>query len=92
MLSCMDCGKDFYGDEYASHTKCISEAAKYQGSFFKESGRAADGAGKGEKKQQEWLEVCMYGALGVHSCQLPTGNSGTARRAQSTRAIFDHAH
>ena len=65
VLSCMDCGKDFYGDEYASHTKCISEAAKYQGSLFKESGRAADGAGKGEKKQQEWLEVYMYGALGV---------------------------
>ena len=51
VLSCMDCGKDFYGDEYASHTKCISEAAKYQGSLFKGS---SDGGGK---KQQEWLEV-----------------------------------
>ena len=56
VLSCMDCGKDFYGDEYASHTKCISEAEKYQGSLFKESGKAG-GEAKGEKKQQEWLEV-----------------------------------
>ena len=47
----MDCGKDFHGDEYAAHTKCISEAQKYQGALYKES------SGKGEKKQQEWLEV-----------------------------------
>ena len=51
----MDCGRDFYGDEYASHTKCISEAEKYQGALFKETG--GGGASKGEKKQQEWLEV-----------------------------------
>ena len=53
VLSCMDCGRDFHGDEYASHTKCISEAEKYQGGLFRESGSS----GKGEKKQQEWLEV-----------------------------------
>ncbi len=51
VLSCMDCGKDFYGDEYASHTKCVSEAEKYQGAMFKGN------ANKGDKKQQEWLEV-----------------------------------
>lgn len=55
ILSCMDCGQDFYGDEYANHTKCISEAEKYQGALYKESGKG--GAGKGERKQQEWLEV-----------------------------------
>jgi len=48
----MDCGQDFYGDEYSNHTKCISEAEKYQGAMFKGSGN------KGDKKQQEWLEVC----------------------------------
>ena len=51
VLSCMDCGQDFYGDEYANHTKCISEAEKYQGAMFKGNGN------KGDKKQQEWLEV-----------------------------------
>ena len=56
VLSCMDCGRDFYGDEYTTHTKCVSEAEKYQGGLYKESGKEG-GAGKGEKKQQEWLEV-----------------------------------
>ena len=55
VLSCMDCGQDFYGDAYAGHTKCISEAEKYQGALYKESGK--NGQGKGERKQQEWLEV-----------------------------------
>ena len=54
VLSCIDCGLEFYGDAYASHTKCISEAEKYQGSLYKEGG-----AGKGERKQQEWVEVCF---------------------------------
>ena len=55
VLSCMDCGKDFYGDDYAAHIKCVSEAEKYQGALYKDSGKS--GGAKGEKKQQEWLEV-----------------------------------
>ena len=50
----MDCGKDFYGDEYAAHTSCISEAEKYQGALF--TGEKG-GKSKGERKQQEWLQV-----------------------------------
>ena len=53
VLSCMDCGQDFYGNDYANHTKCISEAQKYQGIMYKETGN------KGDKKQQEWLDVCF---------------------------------
>lgn len=53
ILSCMDCGKEFAGDEYLSHTSCISEAEKYQGALYSESNK---GQPKGEKKQQEWLE------------------------------------
>lgn len=56
VLSCMDCGRDFYGDEYAGHTKCISEAEKYQGALLSDSAR---GPGKGERKQQEWLQVYL---------------------------------
>ena len=51
VLSCMDCGRDFYGDEYAKHTKCISEAEKYQGTAYKPADK------KGEAKQETWLEV-----------------------------------
>ncbi|CAG0895654.1 unnamed protein product [Cyprideis torosa] len=51
-VSCMDCGKDFWGDEYASHTKCITEAEKYSGKDYKPK----PNANKNEKKQEAWLE------------------------------------
>lgn len=53
VLSCIDCGKDFHGDEYAGHTSCISEAEKYQGKLF----QPKEKANKGEQKQQEWIKV-----------------------------------
>ena len=55
VLSCIDCGKDFTGEEYQAHTSCISEAEKYQGKLFTESDRTK--SNKGERKQQEWLQV-----------------------------------
>ena len=54
VLSCMDCGKDFYGDEYVTHTSCVTEAEKYQGVLFKGEKGAQS---KGEKKQLGWIEV-----------------------------------
>jgi cell growth-regulating nucleolar protein len=54
VLSCIDCGKDFTGEEYQAHTSCISEAEKYQGKLFTESDRTK--SNKGERKQQEWLQ------------------------------------
>ena len=53
VLSCIDCGKDFHGDEYVGHTSCITEAEKYQGKLYKPK----DKQNKGEHKQQEWLKV-----------------------------------
>lgn len=52
-LSCMDCGQNFYGESYNGHTKCITEAEKYQGKLF----QAKDKMNKGEKKQQDWIKV-----------------------------------
>lgn len=34
-VSCVDCQNTFYGDDYAAHTSCISEAEKYEKSLFK---------------------------------------------------------
>lgn len=50
VLSCVDCGKDFFGDEYKEHTKCISEEEKYSGKNYKPK----PGANKGEVKQEMW--------------------------------------
>ncbi|OXB54875.1 UNVERIFIED_CONTAM: hypothetical protein H355_002858, partial [Colinus virginianus] len=49
-LSCMDCGKDFWGDDYKDHVKCITEDQKYGGKDFEAK------TNKGDAKQQEWLQ------------------------------------
>ncbi|XP_052100948.1 cell growth-regulating nucleolar protein-like [Mytilus californianus] len=52
MISCVDCGKDFWGDSYVEHIKCISEEEKYSGKNYKPKANA----NKGEVKQEQWLE------------------------------------
>ncbi|XP_072262551.1 cell growth-regulating nucleolar protein [Pyxicephalus adspersus] len=49
-LSCIDCGKDFWGDDYKNHLKCISEDQKYGGKAFEAK------ANKGDVKQQLWIQ------------------------------------
>ncbi|KAK7109532.1 cell growth-regulating nucleolar protein-like [Littorina saxatilis] len=49
-LSCVDCGKDFWGDTYQTHTKCITEEEKYSGKNFVAK------ANKGEVKQEQWIQ------------------------------------
>ncbi|XP_062602167.1 cell growth-regulating nucleolar protein-like, partial [Saccostrea cucullata] len=51
-LSCIDCSKEFWGQEYDKHTKCISEEEKYSGKNYVPKA----GANKGEQKQNQWLE------------------------------------
>uniref|UniRef100_A0A096LUU0 Cell growth-regulating nucleolar protein n=1 Tax=Poecilia formosa TaxID=48698 RepID=A0A096LUU0_POEFO len=50
VLSCIDCGKDFWGEDYKNHTKCISEDQKYGGKGYEVK------ANKGDVKQQQWLQ------------------------------------
>ncbi|TSK87454.1 Cell growth-regulating nucleolar protein [Bagarius yarrelli] len=50
VLSCIDCGKDFWGEDYKSHVKCISEDQKYGGKNFEAK------ANKGDVKQQQWIQ------------------------------------
>ncbi|XP_052005460.1 cell growth-regulating nucleolar protein-like [Xyrauchen texanus] len=50
VLSCIDCGKDFGGDDYKNHNKCISEDQKYGGKDFQAK------ANKGDMKQQQWIQ------------------------------------
>ncbi|NXK88288.1 LYAR protein, partial [Formicarius rufipectus] len=49
-LSCMDCGKDFWGDDYKEHVRCVSEDQKYGGKGFEAK------TNKGDAKQQEWIQ------------------------------------
>ncbi|XP_068146257.1 uncharacterized protein C16C10.8 [Drosophila tropicalis] len=54
-VSCMDCLKDFYGEDYVAHTKCISEAQKYanQNSNFV----AKEPRNKNAQKQEGWMDI-----------------------------------
>lgn len=56
VLSCVDCGKDFWGNDYQSHTKCISEEEKYCGLGY------VPKVNKGEAKQEQWIEK-VQGAI-----------------------------
>ncbi|XP_043087266.1 cell growth-regulating nucleolar protein isoform X2 [Puntigrus tetrazona] len=50
VLSCIDCSKDFWGDDYKNHNKCISEDQKYGGKDVQVK------ANKGDVKQQQWIQ------------------------------------
>jgi len=52
VLTCIDCQKDFPGDTYAEHTKCITEEEKYSAKGWTPKASA----NKGERKQLEWIE------------------------------------
>ncbi|XP_049812958.1 cell growth-regulating nucleolar protein [Schistocerca nitens] len=52
-VSCMDCHKEFRGNDYVAHTKCITEDEKYSAKGFVPK----PNSNKGECKQHEWLEV-----------------------------------
>ena len=49
-LTCVDCNTAFSRDSYNAHTKCISEAQKYQGALYQASAKQ-EGA-----KQDKWLD------------------------------------
>lgn len=51
MVTCIDCNKDFWGDTYKEHIKCLTEAERYGGKDFKAP------VFKGEAKQQEWIDL-----------------------------------
>ncbi|CAJ0964582.1 unnamed protein product [Ranitomeya imitator] len=49
-LSCIDCGKDFWGGDYKTHLKCVTEDEKYGGKGFEAKAK------KGEEKQVQWIQ------------------------------------
>lgn len=51
-LSCMDCGKDFWGEDYKQHIKCVTEDQKYAAKGWQPKASA----NKGERKQEAWIE------------------------------------
>ncbi|XP_059050614.1 cell growth-regulating nucleolar protein [Achroia grisella] len=71
-LSCMDCFKDFFGNEYENHIKCITEEERYSGKGFVAKEK------KGEKMQNAWVEI-LQSVLDEHK-----NVSGNVRRIIDT--------
>uniref|UniRef100_A0A8C1HAC6 Ly1 antibody reactive homolog (mouse) n=1 Tax=Cyprinus carpio carpio TaxID=630221 RepID=A0A8C1HAC6_CYPCA len=59
VLSCIDCSKDFWGDDYRNHIKCISEDQKYGSKDFQTASEREnrsdtnDGAETNKNKRDE---------------------------------------
>ncbi|KAF4676475.1 hypothetical protein FOL47_006113 [Perkinsus chesapeaki] len=53
-LSCVDCNETFYGEDYSTHNKCISEAEKYMGKLYKPGTASTEGS-----KQDRWQASVM---------------------------------
>jgi len=54
-VSCVDCSVSFWGDDYRTHTSCVSEAERYEKTVYR-------GPKKGDKSrkmtpQEAWMEV-----------------------------------
>ena len=52
-LTCVDCLKDFHGDEFRAHTSCVSELERYSAKGFV----AKAPKNKGAHKQETWTEI-----------------------------------
>ncbi|KFV87078.1 Cell growth-regulating nucleolar protein [Struthio camelus australis] len=76
-LSCMDCGKDFWGDDYKDHVKCISEDQKYGGKDFEAK------TNKGDAKQQEWIQK-------IHEVMKKPNISPKVRNVLEQMRVFDN--
>lgn len=76
-LSCIDCGKDFWGDDYKNHVKCISEDQKYGGKGYEAK------ANKGDIKQQQWIQK-------VHDAMNKPGVSAKLKDVLQQVSSFDN--
>ncbi|NXG79394.1 LYAR protein, partial [Baryphthengus martii] len=76
-LSCMDCGRDFWGDDYKEHVKCVSEDQKYGGKDFEAK------TNKGDAKQQEWIQK-------IHEVMKKPNISPKVRNILEQMRVFDN--
>ncbi|XP_077386171.1 cell growth-regulating nucleolar protein [Festucalex cinctus] len=77
VLSCIDCGKDFWGDDYKNHIKCISEDQKYGGKGYEAK------ANKGDVKQQQWIQK-------IHDAMNKPGVSAKLKQVLQQVSTYDN--
>uniref|UniRef100_A0A3Q3Q463 Uncharacterized protein n=1 Tax=Monopterus albus TaxID=43700 RepID=A0A3Q3Q463_MONAL len=77
VLSCIDCGKDFWGGDYKNHIKCISEDQKYGGKGYEAK------ANKGDVKQQQWIQR-------IHEAMNNPGISAKLKNVLEQVSMYDN--
>ncbi|XP_060757245.1 cell growth-regulating nucleolar protein isoform X2 [Neoarius graeffei] len=77
VVSCIDCGKDFWGEDYKSHVKCIDEDQKYGGKNYEAKAK------KGDVKQQQWTQR-------VHAALEKPGASARLRSVLQQISTYDN--
>jgi len=55
-VSCVDCSVSFWGDDYRSHTSCITEAERYEKTVYK-GPRKNDTSNRKLTPQENWMNV-----------------------------------
>ncbi|XP_066927223.1 cell growth-regulating nucleolar protein-like isoform X3 [Clytia hemisphaerica] len=93
VLSCIDCGVDFPGDAYVSHTSCISEAEKYQGHLY----QPKDKENKGESKQKQWIQNFCKNSVKVYDTKTLDAlwdafNEGSNTKTPATNGNTQNGH
>ncbi|KAG0643391.1 hypothetical protein HOY80DRAFT_1020221 [Tuber brumale] len=78
--TCIDCSKTFVEGQWKGHTSCISEAEKYQGSFYKPE----KGKGKGEKGMENGATIT---ADTIVTATAPTVKGKKEKKKGSPEAI-----
>ncbi|KAL3781394.1 hypothetical protein HJC23_001597 [Cyclotella cryptica] len=64
-VSCVDCSVSFPGDDYRSHTSCITEAERYEKTVFRgvrKSDQSTASTRKALTKQEKWTQTIQRAA------------------------------
>uniref|UniRef100_A0A7S2A780 Zinc finger C2H2 LYAR-type domain-containing protein n=1 Tax=Trieres chinensis TaxID=1514140 RepID=A0A7S2A780_TRICV len=61
-VSCVDCSVSFYGDDYRTHTTCISEAERYEKTVYRGPKKGEANKSKKLTPQEAWMQIISIAA------------------------------
>lgn len=56
-VSCVDCSVSFWGDDYRTHTSCVSEAERYEKSIYKGPKKNDTSTNRKLTPQETWMSI-----------------------------------
>ncbi|KAI2494946.1 hypothetical protein MHU86_19591 [Fragilaria crotonensis] len=84
-VSCADCAVHFFGDDYRTHTTCMTEAERYEKSVYRgpSASSTATNSQKKQKRnpQEEWMDLIARAATAAASSS-SSSSSGQQQQQQ----------